>query len=600
MSTRDRKLFLLFAGVAFAYVALRAVLVPLTHDEARTFFVYTRTGEFLPWLGHWDAGNHVLCTALGWLSFEAFGMAAWSLRLASVLAFVLYIAYAYRWGLLLGDRAVRWCLWPALLFTPVLIEFFALYRGYGMAMAFLLMALYHTVALVRKNSGTHALAALAAWALAVASMLSLMVLWCAALLLIAVVLMRRPVGSAKRAARAGAWLLLGALPLAGAALYSSELKVRGLLYYGTDQGLYQGTARSLAEALFNAPGDLATALLVLIPMLLLLVGAWSLLRVGRPALSGAFAVLLFFLLAEVVGRLVLGALFDLPGPLDRTALHWLPLFVLAAAFSVDALRDQRFAFRWAAVVLLVLPFRTFTTANLDHTAIWPEEAISGNIFDRAARMQKAAGRPLLIDAYRQMPPQWDHERLLHYPDLAPLSPHGFPQPDCDLLLIDTTFFTAPPGFRTIAVSASGRQVLKERTAPLRMALLKDSMLDPSGIGGEFHPLFEPDITALQAQELVLELELVFRSEERCPETQLVIEVDGPAGEHLHYDLMELKTLQRSFTGDTLHLLRRIPSLSGNTTRLACYLWNQRRQNLSLSYGRIRLLRIQPDHDLRTP
>jgi hypothetical protein len=215
-------------------------------------------------------------------------------------------------------------------------------------------------------------------------------------------------------------------------------------------------------------------------------------------------------------------------------------------------------------------------------------------------MQKAAGRPLLIDAYLQMPPQWDHERLLHYPDLAPLSPHGFPQPDCDLLLIDTTFFTAPPGFRTIAVSASGRQVLKERTAPLRMALLKDSMLDPSGIGGEFHPLFEPDITALQAQELVLELELVFRSEERCPETQLVIEVDGPAGEHLHYDLMELKTLQRSFTGDTLHLLRRIPSLSGNTTRLACYLWNQRRQNLSLSYGRIRLLRIQPDHDLRTP
>jgi hypothetical protein len=79
MSTRDRKLFLLFAGVAFAYVALRAVLVPLTHDEARTFFVYTRTGEFLPWLGHWDAGNHVLCTALGWLSYEAFGMAAWSM-----------------------------------------------------------------------------------------------------------------------------------------------------------------------------------------------------------------------------------------------------------------------------------------------------------------------------------------------------------------------------------------------------------------------------------------------------------------------------------------------------------------------------------------
>jgi hypothetical protein len=600
MSTRDRKLFLLFAGVAFAYVALRAVLVPLTHDEARTFFVYTRTGEFLPWLSHSDAGNHVLCTALGWLSYEAFGMAAWSLRLANVLAFGLYAAYAYRWGLLLSDRAVRWCLWPALLFTPVLIEFFGLYRGYGVAMALLLMALYHTVALVRKDSGAHTVAALIGWLLAAAAMLSLLVLWCAALFLIAVVLMRSTMRPAKRAVRAGAWVLLGVLPLAGASLYSSELKARGLLYYGTDQGLYEGTVRSLAEALFDVSGAFALALLVLVPAVLLLGGLSAQFRKGRAVLTLALPLIVYFLLAEIIGRLVLGAVFDLPDPLDRTALHWLPLFVLVVAFSVDALRDQRSALRWAALVLLVLPFRTFTTANLTHTAIWPEEAISTNIFDRAARMQKAAGRPLLVDAYRQMPPQWDHERLLSYPTLAPLSPHGFPQPDCDLLLIDTTYFTAPPGFRTIATSATGRQVLKQRIAPLRMVLLTDSTLAPKSIDDEYSTLFEPPVEQLLANELVLEFELVLRSDDRSLETLLVIEVDGPEGEHLHYDLLELKTLQRTWTGDTLHFMRRVPRLPGNARRVVAYLWNQRRQDLELTSGRVRLLRIQPDHDLRTP
>jgi len=598
MTTRDRKLFLLFAGVAFAYVVLRAILVPLTHDEARTFFVYTLSGEFLPWLSHWDAGNHLLCTALGWISFEAFGMAPWSLRLFNVLSFLLYAWYAWHWGARLTDRMVRWCLWTALLLAPLLIEFFSMYRGYGLAMAFLLMALYHTVAAVRKDSGTHTVAALLGWLFAASAMLSLLVLWCTALVLLAVVLVRLPMRPAKRAVLVSSWILLGVAPLLGASSYSSELKARGLLYYGTDQGLYDGTVRSLAEMLFGTPGDLATALLVLVPFMLLLAGAWSQFRKGRSGLTGPFPVLLFLLLAEVLGRWVLGAALDLPDPLDRTALHWVLLGVLAVAFAVDAMIVARGTFRLAALVLCVLPVRTITTANLTHTSIWPEEAVSTNIFDLAARMQQAAGRPLLIDGYRQMPPQWDHERLLSYPALAPLSPHGFPQPDCDLLLIDTTYFTAPPGFRTIATSASGRQVLKQRISPLRMALLTDSTLSPMSVDDEYRTLFEPPVEQLLANELVLEFELVLRSDAPSLETLLVIEVDGPSGAHLHYDLLELKTLQRAWTGDTLHFMRRIPRLPGNARRVVAYLWNQRRQDLELTHGRIRMLRIQPDHDLR--
>jgi hypothetical protein len=124
------------------------------------------------------------------------------------------------------------------------------------------------------------------------------------------------------------------------------------------------------------------------------------------------------------------------------------------------------------------------------------------------------------------------------------------------------------------------------------------MLVPGSLGDEYRTLLEPAPRDLLANELVLELELVLRSDAQCLETELVIEVDGPNGEHLHYDPLQLKMLQRAWTGDTLHFMRRIPRLPGNTARVACYLWNQRRQNLELTHGRIRLLRIQPDHDLR--
>ncbi|MBL8003185.1 MAG: hypothetical protein JNL05_14630 [Flavobacteriales bacterium] len=601
MSLRDRNGFLLIAGLVLAYVALRAALVPLTHDEARTFFVYTLSGEFLPGLSHWDAGNHPLCTALGRISFKAFGMAPLALRSANVLALLVYAWYAWRMGAWVRDALVRWCLWTALLLAPVLIEFFALYRGYGLGMAFLLMALYHTAEAVRTNGLSHVLLGLTGWMLAGGAMLSLSIAWAAGALVLLGVLLARPAPIARRVALLFAWLALGAAPLAGAFAYGSELGARGLLYYGEPDGLVSGTWRSLMEMLFgDAAGSLAFLPGLLIAGAALAAGVVFVLQRPKEFRRSVLAVVVLLLLAELFGRLVLGELKDVLYPSGRTALHWLPLLVVMVALVVDRSAQVRPALRFAALVLAVLPLRTVATINLTHTAIWPQEAVSGNIFDTAARMQRAAGRPLLIDAYNQMPPQWDFERLRHYPKLAPLASTGFPQPDCDLLLIDTTYFTAPPGFRTVATSANGRQVLKVRERPLQLALLADTTLVPATLGDEFRTLWEPDVRPLLGYELVLDLELVLRSDAECLATELVVEVGGVDGGHVHYDPLQLRYLQQAWEGDTLHLLRRIPLLAGNTKRVVCYLWDQRRQHVELAHARIRTLRIQPDHDLRNP
>lgn len=597
---RERRAFLLLTALAFVYVVLRAFLVPLTHDEARTFFVYTLSGRFLPFLSHWDAGNHLLCTALGWLSYEAFGMAPWSLRLFSALSFLLYAWYAWRWSALVREPVVRLSLGATLLLSPVLIEFFSVYRGYGMAMAFLLMALYHTAALIRDGGRSHLFPALLGWLFAALSMLSLMILWCAAVGLLALdlVINKRP--ARQRVAGSVLWLAFGIVPLVGLSRYAGELKEQGLLYFGTEDGLYRGTLRSLAVEFFGTDVNWVLVPIALIMLALFAAVCWLLFRSAADGWRSNVVVLAALFLAELVGRLVLGEGFGVLYPSGRTALHWLPLAVLLFAFAVDGLVVRKAVWQWMALVLLILPVRTLTTLNLTYVRSWPEEAISANIYDMVARLQRAAPRPLLVDGYRQMPPQWDHERLWQRPGLPLLSSHGFPQADCDLLLIDTTYFTAPPGFRTIATSATGRQVLKQRNVPLQLALMNDSVLAPTSLNDEFHGLWEPNARELVAQELVLELELDLRSNARCLETLLVIEVDGLDGEHLHYDQIELRTLQREWAGDTLHIMRRLPILPGNAKRVACYLWNQRRQNLDLAYGRLRTLRIQPDHDLRNP
>jgi hypothetical protein len=512
----------------------------------------------------------------------------------------MYAWYAWRMGAWVRDAVVRWSLWSALLLAPVLIEFFALYRGYGMGMAFLLMALYHTVEAVRGGSARQVLAALLAWSLACAAMLSLVILWCAALLALLLAVRTRPGRPGGRYALVGAWIVLGLLPLIGAVLYGRELSARGLLYYGSPDGLLQGSLRSVAAMLFGKGHDLAMwPLLALAASALVLAVAFVFQRPKEFKREPLTTLVLFFVI-ELFGRLLMGEVQGVLYPAGRTALHWLPLTVIVVALVVDRLALRHASLRYVALVLAVFPVRTMITANLAYTSIWPEEAISNDLLDLAARKQRTAGRPLLIGAYNQMPPAWDFARLQGYPSLAPLTSSGFPGASCDLLLIDTTYFQTPPGFTTIATSASGRQVLKQRLAPLALILLQDTVLAPSPMDDEYRTLWEPAVPGVLGLELVLDLELVLRSDAECLMTELVVEVDGATGEHLHYDPMQLRYLQRAWSGDTLHLLRRVPMLAADTKRVVCYLWNQRRQNVSLEHARIRTLRIQPDHDLRNP
>jgi len=597
---RDRHRFVVLAGLVFIYVVLRALLVPLTHDEARTFFVYTLSGEYLPWLSHWDAGNHLLCTALGRASYTTFGMAPFALRLFNVLSFAVYAMYVWRSGAWVRDTFVRWSLWGALLMAPVLIEFFAMYRGYGMAMAFLLMGLFHTVEAVRGGSARHLFSALLAWLLANAAMLSLMILWCSALLALFHAVMAARVRPVVRIAMLVPWLILGVLPAIGAAVYGSELGARGLLYYGSSDGLLHGSLLSVAMMLFGEGGDWTMWPLLAVSLAALLFAGTFVFKDRREFKWTPLTILSLFFVMELLGRLVLGELRGVLYPIGRSALHWLPIVVFMVALVADRMALRWASWRYAALVLAVFPLRTMVTANLTHTSLWPEEAISSNILDMAASKQREAARPLLIGAYSQMPPQWDYARLRNHPTLAPVSSSGFPRSACDLLLLDTTFFRTPPGYVTIATSTSGRQVLKERMEPLRLTEVRDSVLTPRLMDDEFTTLAEPRVQDVLGMVLVLDLELVLRADAECLMTELVVEVDGAAGEHQHYEALQLRYLQQAWTGDTLHLLRRVPMVTRDTERVVCYLWNKGGQRVSLEHARLRILQMQPYQDFPRP
>ena len=117
-------------------VIARALRVPITYDEATAFYRYvdaepTALADFA------TATNHLLNSALTRASVAVFGSAPWALRLPSVLAGVAFLAVATA----LARRAVHPVIGAAgavlLATNPYLLDYFALSRGYGLAIGLL-------------------------------------------------------------------------------------------------------------------------------------------------------------------------------------------------------------------------------------------------------------------------------------------------------------------------------------------------------------------------------------------------------------------------------------------------------------------------------
>lgn len=115
------------------YLTIRAVNVPLTHDEAATFYFYLQPGKFIPFLSHIDANNHFLNSILSWVSYKTFGFSSIALRLPNLLFIPIFFYYTYRLSSLLAKNYVRWFFILTFLCIPVIIEFMGLCRGYGIS-----------------------------------------------------------------------------------------------------------------------------------------------------------------------------------------------------------------------------------------------------------------------------------------------------------------------------------------------------------------------------------------------------------------------------------------------------------------------------------
>lgn len=342
---RRRLVSILLVAASVALVATsayRAATSSFTHDESLSFAIF----NWSPDLGR-TANNHLLNTWLMRLCSSLFGNSELSLRSPNVVAHAIYLVST----LLLLRRLERPLIqvlgFVLLALNPFVLDFFSLARGYGLALACLMSSLYLLArAHEEEPEGRRAIYAFLSTlsaALAVLANFSFLTYY------VPMVLVAAWVAASDRSYRrfsrdriVVAAVLLGAGALfAGFPLYKLILLRRaGELYFGGNTGFFSDTVEGLvrASAYSNTLSRPATAAIavVLIGMALavLAVGAWRFRRQAEAPLALVFAALLA---GSAALAFVERYLFHVLWPIERAAVYYIPLYVVAVLFGVQLL-----------------------------------------------------------------------------------------------------------------------------------------------------------------------------------------------------------------------------------------------------------------------
>lgn len=380
MQTRKQGLFfwysLTLGSSVLCIIVLRALNVGVTYDEAWTLtgfvpFSYADILSYTPC----DANNHLLNTLLIRLLYGIFPNTLFVARLPNVLAGLLFIVFAYKLSRSYNGQ-LRYFAFSFLICNPFLFEFFSLARGYGLAMGFMVMALYFIVNYASKRKSKTVIYSALCLLLVSASMLSSLHFVLPAYGLLGVLILQQKENRTKNSTLLIIVLLSNILLLV---LPIIKLRENTSFYYGGTTNFFSDTLVSLGKYFVGstiADGGIvlgvAVASLVMLAILIR-----HLFNYKKDSLNSyLFSALLLLSVGSVLLQFyLLGTRFVI----DRTGMFFYPLFAMAAAEGLASMTNTKVKGLALTGLSVVLLLNLLLRLNFYKTQVWYFDAHSEEI-----------------------------------------------------------------------------------------------------------------------------------------------------------------------------------------------------------------------------
>lgn len=581
---------LLFSFV-FIYLLLRIIFNETLHDEVATYIFFFYHGNYIGDEIVWDANNHLLNSFIGNILYQFVGDNIPVLRLPNLLAFVLYFFGTIQLTKNFKTTLLKSFSLIALNSIPFIMEYFGNARGYGLSLGFFVWGLVH---LHRYFDGRPLKSLIYTYlfmGLAVSANLTFVN---SSLLILAVVIIAPFLNTEKRikSIRFKEWgihllFLVGLTPFV---LFGMALRHTGALYYGSLDGLWEVTGKTLSQYILFFHEDWLQFVYLAIFIGLIIFVIHLLKTIQRNDwFQNKFLIYAYLFFGNLIGILVLAHLMEVNYPEDRTGMYLALLFLLMIFHVFD-----RFKFgKWAQFSLLFFPITLLAHLSLHTSVFSPDDRMNNEFF---AKVKSEIKPEHSIMIYRIMNWNWpyheSHEAkksgvALFYNENTTLT---------DIIVTKTTMLTnqeIPKLYDTIAVHEPSSYIAFKRKQSLTKIALDSTQQISSTSNGEYMNLGVVSCDGFGGKDLQLDIEGHLKTTEIKNKIVLVLETktaDNSTQRYLYYPI-ETVYQGQLIDDDFLHHFV-LEDIQEEEKEIKVYLWNRGLNSMELTRSRCVLTELK--------
>ncbi|TSJ46545.1 hypothetical protein [Fluviicola chungangensis] len=507
-----------------AYAILRAWFVEPLFDELATLYWYIQTG-YLPGRGAtMDANNHILNSLISHQFFQLFGDHFFVYRLFALLTFPIYF-FSGRKLLLNVASPFSILIFLALISVHWIFDYFSFSRGYGPSLAFLMLSFCFIQKWFETKKNRFYLAVIFSFAAALLCNLSLLIPLIILLFYLVLVSIIRAKQFTMRQL-AGFWIttLCFMTFLVPVYIYINKLKKAGALWWGSKDGFWEVTGKSISRNVFFTE---SITIKYLIIFFLIFVSAALIIRLKktgfRNILTDVSWWIPFLFIAVLLSIVISTKLLDVNYPMDRVGMYLVPLFILSMGFSIQNTQ----IFRWGLLALLWFPLSFVLKMNLDTSVFSPEDRIHRSFYHKMLR--KIPSDATVSADYVSQASFAYLSRCEKIPHIATdyLAEDSMSRGDYHISWIEKLDW---PGYSCILRDPVSGTRLYKRTVPLEKQLILDTVIPIIKSGNAVIPVLDIDLSSFTGKLVQTTINSKVQLDKYCLDLNLRHETESQEGE----------------------------------------------------------------------
>jgi hypothetical protein len=585
--------WILFLGLLI-YAILRAWIVAPIHDEVATYFHYIETGEIRGGRSLMDANNHLLNSWLGNLSYRWFGTHFFLFRVPAILCFCLYF-----WSSRKLTQNLNIGFWGELSFValntiPWIFDYFSYTRGYGLGIGFFMAGLLQLSLWLKEKHTGHLILLLLFFYLAILSNLTYLI---TSLIVVSYVIFIMLLYSKKIGIKPLVFhtflIIVFCYSLITLIEFSFELKKAGALYYGSLDGLWWVTGKTLSRyILFYDANWLRIAYL-----LIGLIGAILLFIQWKKESWLQFITSTSFWLCMLIGGNIIAILFlakvmKVNYPEDRAAMYLVPLCILA----LTVLFAQNKVSKYVLLILVFFPISFIAKLNLNTSVFSPDDRMSAAFYQNAIKGLKSNETVSIYPIEQLTYAYFERTNQNHQTKHIGTIQKDF-LPSSDLILTKTTWLFPKDDismYDVVAEDPASSYIALKRKKPFKQVHLFDSIGKTKQSDEEYILFYDGPIREEWRNKWIqIDLKGDLKTDTELNDFNVVVATNDSTDQNLRYDYQNL----RWYYGENIQQFKMnypyaAKHFLNEESRLIIYIWNLERKHFKLMNPTIQIIELK--------